>query len=57
MIGIKTFENGTRDEREFADYQEMVQWLAESPEAGVAAYAEDGSAIDQHALCADIEAV
>lgn len=51
---VKTFENGKREERHFDDYKEMVHWLAESPEAGVAAY-EDGEAVDQKQLCDDIE--
>jgi hypothetical protein len=51
---IKTFENGTREEKEFNDYVEMVHWLAESPDAGIVAY-EDGDLLDQKKLGDDIE--
>lgn len=50
--GIKIWENGTREECTFEDYSDLCTWLAESPEAGMAAY-HDGEAIAQTQIQVD----
>jgi hypothetical protein len=53
--GIKTYENGTKEEKQFESREAMVEWLAESPEAGIAGY-ENGFAIPQRELQDEVEA-
>ena len=52
--GIRTYENGIKETAEFNDYFAMIEWLAQDPEAGVAAY-EDGDAVPQTLLADDIQ--
>ena len=53
--GIRTYENGSKEEETFDSYQDMVSWLAEDLDAGVAGY-EDGKAVPQVRLTDDIQA-
>lgn len=52
--GIRTYENGTKETAEFDDYFALIKWLAQDPEAGVAAY-EDGESVPQTSLVDDIQ--
>lgn len=48
-LGLRTFENGRREERTFDTYEACVLWLAEDADAGIAAYYH-GVPIDQVCL-------
>lgn len=51
--GIKNWENGHNEEKQFENYDDLCDWLAESPEAGIAAYTEVGT-VDQGELGEDV---
>jgi len=53
--GIRAYENGQKESEQFDTYQEMVKWLAEDLDAGVAGY-EDGEPLPQGPLTDDIQA-
>lgn len=55
FTGVRTYENGSNEEEQFETYEDMVKWLAEDSDAGVAGY-EDGEPVEQGPLSDDIQA-
>jgi len=55
FTGVRTYENGNRETEEFSNYQDLIKWLAEDLETGVAGY-KNGHAIPQGKLTDDIQA-
>lgn len=55
FTGVRTQENGTKEEETFDNYQDMIKWLCEDLDAGVAGY-ENGAAIPQGKLTDDMQA-
>jgi hypothetical protein len=55
-VASKTWENGSREDAQFADYTAMLQWFALTPEAGIAAYdTRQECWCDQRALQEDVQ--
>lgn len=55
---IKTFSNGLREEKEFDNYDDMCDWFALTPEAGMQAYLQNDTndSVNQIELQTDVAA-
>lgn len=54
FTGVKTYENGTKETEQFTSYTDLIKWLCEDLEAGVAGYV-DGEPIPQGKLTDDMQ--
>lgn len=53
FTGVRTYTNGKKEAESFEEYEDMIRWLAEDPETGVAGY-ENDVAMPQNKLVDDI---